>query len=165
MFASARIMQQLPRPLPIRSSCSRSSRAPPTSIELAKLTRRPPTTSTYDHVAMSLDPPNYILSLQNNWRARPISWEGAVRAKTITDADLKKIKAIDKVRKEQRKQTVEADEQSYVELFLGGKDAQSIFQAALKRTDIVQYMLVLLSDLIDGMEDATGLWTHVLNGG
>jgi V-type H+-transporting ATPase subunit H len=113
---------------------------------------------------MSLDPPTYILSLQNNIRARPISWEGAVRAKTITDADLKKIKAIDKVRKEHRKQTVEAEEQSYVELFLGGKDAQSIFQAALKRTDIVQYMLVLLGDLIDGMEHSSGLWMHFSNG-
>ena len=58
---------------------------------------------------MSLDPPAYILSLENNIRARPISWEGAVRAKTITESDLKKIKAIDKVRKEQRKQTIEGD--------------------------------------------------------
>jgi V-type H+-transporting ATPase subunit H len=100
---------------------------------------------------MSLDPPTYIVSLQNNIRARPISWDGAVRAKTITDTDLKKIKAIDKVRKEQRKKIVESEEKDYVELFLGGKDAPSIFQAASKRTDIVQYMLVLLDDLIDGM--------------
>ena len=71
---------------------------------------------------MSLDPPTYILSLQNNIRARPISWEGAVRAKTITDADLKKIKSIDKVRKEQRKQTIEGDVDSFTTLLLGGKD-------------------------------------------
>lgn len=99
---------------------------------------------------MSLDPPAYILSLQNNIRARPISWEGAVRAKTITDADLKKIKSIDKVRKEQRKQTIEQDTKSYVELLLGGSGQQSIFEAAAKRQDIVQYMLVLTGDLIDG---------------
>lgn len=74
-----------------------------------------------------------------------------MRAKIITDADLKKIKAIDKVRKEQRKKTVESEEKDYVELFLGGHDGQSIFQAASKRIDIVQYMLVLLGDLIEGI--------------
>ena len=99
---------------------------------------------------MSLDPPAYILSLQNTIRARPISWEGAVRAKTITDDDLKKIKSVDKVRKEQRRQTIEGDTDSYVGLLLGGKDGQSIFQSAAKRPDIIQYMLVLTGDLVDG---------------
>lgn len=100
---------------------------------------------------MSLEPPAYILSLQNNIRARPISWEGAVRARTITDADLKKIKSIDKVRKEQRRQTTEGDVEGFVKLFLGGDDVQSIFQATAKRQDILQYLLVLVGDLIDGM--------------
>jgi V-type H+-transporting ATPase subunit H len=100
---------------------------------------------------MSLDPPAYISVLQNNIRARPISWEGAVRAKTITDADLRKIKSIDKVRKEQRKQTIEADVDSFVTLLLGGNGSQSIFEAAAKRQDIIQYMLVLTGDLLDGM--------------
>jgi hypothetical protein len=102
-------------------------------------------------LAMSLDPPTIIFQLQNNIRARPISWEGAVRAKTITDADLKKIKSIDKVRKEQRKTTIESDVDSYVTLLLGGSGSQSIFEAAAKRQDIIQYMLVLTGDLIDGM--------------
>ena len=101
---------------------------------------------------MSLDPPAYILSLQNNIRARPISWEGAVRAKTITDADLKKIKAIDKVRKEQRKQTVEAELDTYTTLLLGNGETKSIFEGAAKRTDILQYMLVLTGDLIEGAQ-------------
>lgn len=100
---------------------------------------------------MSLDPPAYILSLQNNIRARPISWEGAVRAKTITEADLKKIKAIDKVRKEQRKQTIESDVETYTSLLLGDTENKSIFESAAKRTDIIQYMLVLTGDLVDGM--------------
>ncbi|KAF2733193.1 vacuolar ATP synthase subunit H [Polyplosphaeria fusca] len=104
---------------------------------------------------MSLDPPQYFVSLLNNVRARPISWEGAVRAKTITDADLKKIKSIDKVRKEQRKQTVEADVESFVALLLGGSGSQSIFEAAAKRQDIIQYMLVLTSDLIDDIPSLT----------
>lgn len=99
---------------------------------------------------MSLDPPAYISSLQNNIRARPISWEGAVRAKTITEEDLKKIKAIDKVRKEQRKQTIEGDVKTYTQLLLGGDDLKSIFESAAKRTDILQYMLVLAGDLVDG---------------
>ena len=101
-----------------------------------------------------MDPPAYILSLQNNIRARPISWEGAVRAKTITESDLKRIKAIDKVRKEQRKQTVESSPEDYVTLLLGNNESPSIFQAAQKRTDIVQYMLVLTGDLIDGIADS-----------
>ncbi|KAF2274548.1 vacuolar ATP synthase subunit H [Westerdykella ornata] len=104
---------------------------------------------------MSLDPPTYIFALQNNIRARPISWEGAVRAKTITDADLQKIKSIDKVRKEQRKQTIEADMGSFVALLLGGNGTQSIFEAAAKRQDIVQYMLVLMGDLIDDIPTLT----------
>lgn len=100
---------------------------------------------------MSLDPPAYILSLQNNIRARPISWEGAVRAKTITDEDLKKIKAVDKVRKEQRRSTIEGDVKTYTQLLLGGGDVKSIFESAAKRTDILQYMLVLAGDLVDGI--------------
>ena len=99
---------------------------------------------------MSLDPPAYISSLQNNIRARPISWEGAVRAKTITEDDLKKVKAIDKVRKEQRKQTIEGDVKTYTQLLLGGDNVKSIFESTAKRTDILQYMLVLAGDLVDG---------------
>jgi hypothetical protein len=98
----------------------------------------------------SLDPPTYLTSIQNNIRARPISWEGAVRAKTITDEDLKKIKSIDKVRKDQRKQTIESDVDSFVTLLVGGNGSQSIFEAAAKRQDIIHYMLVLLGDMIDG---------------
>ena len=74
-----------------------------------------------------------------------------MRAKTITDAELQKIKSIDKVRKEQRKQIIEADADSFVSLLLGGSGSQSIFEAAVKRGDIIQYMLVLMGDLIDGM--------------
>ncbi|EMD61751.1 hypothetical protein COCSADRAFT_148829 [Bipolaris sorokiniana ND90Pr] len=103
----------------------------------------------------SPDPPTYLTSIQNNIRARPISWEGAVRAKTITDADLKKIKSIDKVRKEQRKQTIEADVDGFVALLVGGNGSQSIFEAAAKRQDIIHYMLVLLGDMIDDIPALT----------
>ena len=81
---------------------------------------------------MSLDPPPYLNSLQNNIRARPIPWEGAVRAGTITDNDLKKIKAVDKVRKEQRKQTVDADTDAYRSLLIGGPHGKSVLESASK---------------------------------
>lgn len=100
---------------------------------------------------MSLDPPTYLNSLQNNIRARPIPWEGAVRAGTITDNDLRRIKAVDKVRKEQRKQTVEGDTEAYRALLLGGKQGKSVLESAAKRADVIQYMLVLAGDLINGM--------------
>lgn len=99
---------------------------------------------------MSLDPPAYIVSLQNNIRARPLPWEGAVRAKTITETDLKQIKSIDKVRQEQRRQTIENDVNAFVKLFFGAGESQSIFTAAAKREDIIQYLLVLISDILDG---------------
>lgn len=83
-----------------------------------------------------------------------------MRAKTITDADLKKIKSIDKVRKEQRKQTIESDVDSFVTLLLGGNGSPSIFEAAVKRQDIIQYMLVLLGDMIDGI-DSTAVVVYI----
>ncbi|MCJ1336034.1 H(+)-transporting V1 sector ATPase subunit H [Bachmanniomyces sp. S44760] len=102
---------------------------------------------------MSLDPPNYLNSLQNSIRARPIPWEGAVRAQTITERDLKKIKAVDKVRKEQRKQTVEGDIEGYKSLLLGGNNGKSVLESASKRADVIQYILVLTGDLINDVPD------------
>ncbi|KAE8133179.1 armadillo-type protein [Aspergillus pseudotamarii] len=98
---------------------------------------------------MSLEPPMYLSSIQNNIRARPIPWEGAVRAGNITDDHLKKIKAVDKVRKDQRRQTVEGDISGYVSLLSGSADAKSVLGSASKRNDIVQYILVLAADLIN----------------
>ncbi|BCR86146.1 H(+)-transporting V1 sector ATPase subunit H [Aspergillus chevalieri] len=110
---------------------------------------------------MSLEPPTYLSSLQNNIRARPIPWEGAVRAGNITDDHLKKIKAVDKVRKEQRRQTVDGDLQGYVSLLSGGGDEKSVLDSASKRTDIVQYILVLAVDLInDAPSLASALIAH-----
>ena len=99
---------------------------------------------------MPLDPPSYLSSLQNNIRARPIPWEGAVRAGHITDKDLKKIKSVDKVRREQRKQTVEGDLDGFKALLLGGQEGRSVLESAAKRADVIQYILVLTADLIDG---------------
>ncbi|KAI9722269.1 MAG: hypothetical protein M1812_001741 [Candelaria pacifica] len=98
---------------------------------------------------MSLDPPTYLFSLQNNIRQRPIPWPGAVRAGHITEGDLKKIQSVDKVRKEQRRQTVEGDLEGFRTLLLGGHGSQSVLESAGKRADIVQYILVLTGDLIE----------------
>lgn len=99
---------------------------------------------------MSLDPPPYLASLQNNIRTRPIPWDGAVRANTISDDQLSKIRAVDKVRKEQRKEVVEGDLDGYRTLFVGGGGKPSVLESAAKRGDVVQYILVLLGDLLDG---------------
>jgi V-type H+-transporting ATPase subunit H len=99
---------------------------------------------------MSFDPPTYLSSLQNNIRDRPIPWDGAVRAGTISEGQLSKIRAVDKVRKEQRKQIVGKDLSGYRTLFVGGDNEKSVFESAAKRADVVQYLLVLLGDLVDG---------------
>lgn len=100
---------------------------------------------------MSLDPPPYLGSLQNNIRQRPIPWDGAVRANTLNEGQLAKIRAVDKVRKDQRKQVVESDLDGYRALFVGGEDSPSVLESASKRTDVVQYILVLLNDLLESM--------------
>lgn len=97
-----------------------------------------------------LELPPYLASLQTNIRARPIPWDGAVRAGNLADDQLKKIKAVDKVRKDQRKQKLESDVQGYVTLLIGGKNGISVLEKASKRTDIIQYVLVLAADLING---------------
>ncbi|KAJ6091839.1 hypothetical protein N7467_003808 [Penicillium canescens] len=110
---------------------------------------------------MSLEPPTYLSSLQNNIRARPIPWEGAVRAGNITDDHLKKIKAVDKVRKDQRRQTIEQDLAGYTGLLAGGAQGKSVLDSAARRTDIVQYILVLASDLIQDVPSlADSLISH-----
>ena len=100
---------------------------------------------------MSLDPPPYLNSLQNNIRQRPIPWDGAVRAGTISENDLKIIKAVDKVRKEQRRQAVEENIDDYKSLILGGGRGKSVFESAAKRQDVIQYMLTLTGDLVNGI--------------
>jgi len=110
---------------------------------------------------MSLDPPPYLSSLQTNIRTRPIPWEGAVRARTITDHDLKRIKGVDKVRKEQRRQTVESDPEPYRSLLLGGQNEKSVLESAAKRPEIINYILVLANDLINDVPDfGTELLKH-----
>lgn len=100
---------------------------------------------------MSLDPPTYLASLQNNIRQRPIPWDGQVRAGTLTDVQLAKIKAVERAKKDARKDIVEADLDGYRILFVSYDGKESVVELATNRhTDVVQYMLVLLKDLLDG---------------
>jgi V-type H+-transporting ATPase subunit H len=100
---------------------------------------------------MSLDGPTYLASLQNNIRHRPIPWDGAVRAGSLTEDQLAKIRAVDKAKRpEQRKEIVSADLDGYRLLFVGGNGSPSVLEKAGKNTSLVQYILVLLADLLDG---------------
>ncbi|GAB1311260.1 H(+)-transporting V1 sector ATPase subunit H [Madurella fahalii] len=100
---------------------------------------------------MSLDPPTYLASLQSNIRQRPIPWEGAVREGTVTEEQLARIRAVDKVKKDGRKQIVDADLDGYRALFLGEPGKKGVLELAAKRQDVVQYILVLLNDLLDSI--------------
>jgi V-type H+-transporting ATPase subunit H len=99
---------------------------------------------------MSLDPPTYLNSLQSNIRTRPIPWDGAVRAGNITEEQLKKIKAVDKVRKEARVQIVQGDLEGYRTLLVGDDKGPGVLEMAARSTHIIQYILVLAADLING---------------
>lgn len=102
---------------------------------------------------MSLDPPTFLSSIQSNIRQRPIPWDGAVRAGTLTEEQLAKIRACDKLKqpkdKDARTRLVEADLDGYRVLFVGGSGKKSVLELAAKRQDVVQYILVLLSELLD----------------
>lgn len=99
---------------------------------------------------MSLDPPTYLASLQNNIRQRAIPWDGAVRAGTLTDTQLAKIRAVDKAKRDVRKKTVEADLEGYRVLFAGEPGSLSVLESTSRHQDVVQYILVLLNDILDG---------------
>lgn len=73
-----------------------------------------------------------------------------MRAGNLTDDQLKTIKSVDKVRKEQRKQAIESDPAVYAGLLAGGHGTPSVLDKAQKRQDIIQYILVLATDLITG---------------
>jgi V-type H+-transporting ATPase subunit H len=100
---------------------------------------------------MSLDPPTYLASLQSNIRQRPIPWDGAVRAGTLTEEHYNKIRAVDKAKKsDERKKIVDADVEGYRLLFVGGSGKPSVLESAAQHANVIQYILVLLSDLLDG---------------
>jgi V-type H+-transporting ATPase subunit H len=100
---------------------------------------------------MSLDPPTYLASLQSNIRQRPIPWDGAVRTGALTEEQYAKIRAVDKAKKpEQRKEIVDGGIEGYRLLFVGGQGKPSVLETAAKHPNVIQYILVLLADMLDG---------------
>lgn len=100
---------------------------------------------------MSLDPPTYLASLQSNIRQRPIPWDGAVRAGTLTEDQHARVRAVDKTKNpEQRSDIVQADLDGYTALFVGGSGQTSVLETAGKHPNVIQYILVLLADLLEG---------------
>lgn len=65
---------------------------------------------------------------------------------------MNKIRAVDKVRKDQRKQIIEGDLDGYRDLFVGGAGKKSVLESAAASPHVTQYILVLLGDLLDGMD-------------
>ena len=103
------------------------------------------------NINMSLDPPTYLASLQSNIRQRPIPWDGAVRAGTLTEEQHAQIRAVDKAKKlDQRKQIVTDDLDGYTALFVGTSGKPSVLETAGKHPNVIQYILVLLADLLEG---------------
>jgi len=101
---------------------------------------------------MALEAPTYLASLQNNIRQRPIPWEGAVRSGLVSDGQLALIRAIDRAKKiEEKKATIENDLASYTALFAGNRadSRASVFETAAKQPAMVQYLLVLLGDIVE----------------
>lgn len=100
---------------------------------------------------MTLDPPTYLASIQSNIRQRPIPWDGAVRAGTLTEEQYAKIRAVDKAKKpEQRKEIVSGDIDGYRVLFVGDEGKTSVLETSGKHANVIQYILVLLGDLLEG---------------
>lgn len=108
----------------------------------------------YFSLSMSLENQPYE-ELCSNIRARPIGWDGYHRANIITADEVEKIKAIDKVSLERRVAIVERDPEAYAKSFLGDSTPGSgiLGRAAGSRggadTSIIQYILVLMGDLLE----------------
>ncbi|PHH53280.1 V-type proton ATPase subunit H [Ceratocystis fimbriata CBS 114723] len=99
---------------------------------------------------MLIDPSAYLATLQNNIRQRPIAWDGAVRASSITDAQLGKIRALSSTQKpEDRRKTIENDMNGFAELFLGAPGKPSSLESAAKHANIIQHLLVLFGDILE----------------
>ena len=98
---------------------------------------------------MDSNPPTYLASVKSNIRQRPIPWEGALRAGNLTQdqyARIEKAKKADSSRKER----IEAEKDDYRTLFIGGPKEPSVLETASKNPKVLQYLLVLLADVLEG---------------
>ncbi|ODQ63657.1 ATPase, V1 complex, subunit H [Nadsonia fulvescens var. elongata DSM 6958] len=86
-------------------------------------------------------PSSYVDEIQATISARPIPWEGYLRAKLLTSTEASVIKSIEKQSKEKRKAIVEKD------LDLYSTTSINLIQK-LTRDDIVKFILSLIADLV-----------------
>ncbi|ODV89473.1 hypothetical protein CANCADRAFT_28633 [Tortispora caseinolytica NRRL Y-17796] len=88
----------------------------------------------------------YLNEICSNIRARPVPWDGYIRTDVVSQADAELIKQIEKLSDEQKKAAVAASPLPYVK-------TTAALLTKTSRPDILQYALVLLSDLLDLSSD------------
>ncbi|CAG8763137.1 3431_t:CDS:2, partial [Acaulospora colombiana] len=84
---------------------------------------------------------SYLDDLTTNIRTRPIPWEGYQKAELITQEELELLKRVDNQSREQVRSVMQKGSQKYAELYLN-------LLEKLNRVDTVQYVLVLVSDML-----------------
>jgi hypothetical protein len=98
---------------------------------------------------MSLDGQNILDEYKSLIRERAVAWDAYIRYNLVTDADVRAIKAVDKVPKERRREIVEGTGAEYAQLVLGDEGVLRK-SANSNRVDLVQYILMWTGDLLEG---------------
>ena len=110
---------------------------------------------------MTTVPPAYLASLKSNIRARTIPWEGALRAGDITEDQYTRIDKVKGQQSERRKELVAEDLDGFKTLFAGDSEngKPGVFESARKNAKLLQYLLVLMADLVEGKQKKRDLYT------
>lgn len=98
---------------------------------------------------MSLDGQSILDEYKSLVRKRAVAWDAYIRYNVVTDADVKAIKAADKVSAARRTQILQEEPETYAQLILG--DTGVVRKSAnVDRIDLVQWMLMWTGDLLEG---------------
>ncbi|CAI2184745.1 3034_t:CDS:10 [Funneliformis geosporum] len=87
----------------------------------------------------------YLDELTSNIRSRPIPWDGYQKATLITQEEADLLKKVDKQSLEQLKVVMQKDAEKYADLYTN-------LLEKLNRVDTVQYILVLVSEMLSDEE-------------
>lgn len=96
----------------------------------------------------------YLSELGHRIRSRPIPWEGYARADLVTQDELKMIRSIDGKEEEESQKLLDQDGEKYASLYIR-------LLAKLTRTDTLQQILVLMSDMVEDHDDRAALFLQV----
>jgi len=96
----------------------------------------------------------YLIELGHRIRSRPIPWEGYARADLVTQDELKMIRSIDGKDEEESQKLLDQDGEKYASLYIR-------LLAKLTRTDTLQQILVLMSDMLEDHDDRAALFLKV----